>query len=105
MSPYTLFVLTLGICALNGMFSPFLRVAIPVVIALMPEWFPPTVSWVLFFGAVFLSTLTLVIGGIPAALYERLWEGERFTGVSMYIWLVCCALLTIPALGNLPGLG
>jgi len=105
MKPYTLFVLILGVCAVNGMFSPFLRVAIPVVIALMPEWFPPSVSWVLYFGAIFLATLTLVIGGIPAALYERLWEGEQFTGVSMYIWLAGCVLLTIPAVGNLPKLG
>lgn len=105
MSPYTLFVLTLGVSAINGLFSPFLKLAIPIVIALMPEWFPPSVSWVLFFGAVFVSTLTLALGGIPAALYERLWEGERFSGASMYIWLGCCALLTIPALGNLPNLG
>lgn len=102
MSPITLFALTLAVCSVNGMFSPLLNIAVPVVIALLPEWFPPTVSWILFFSAIFLSTLTLVVGGIPAALYERLWEGEQVSGISMYIWLSCCALLTIPAFGNLP---
>lgn len=105
MSPYTLFVLTLGVCAVNGMFSPLLRLAIPVMIGLMPEWFPATVSWVLYFASIFVATLTLVIAGIPAALYERLWEGEQYTGFSMYIWLAGCALLTVPALSNLPKLG
>lgn len=105
MSPFTLFAIILAVSAINGMFSPYLKLAVPVVIALLPEWFPPTVGWVLFFSAIFLSTLTLVVSGIPAALYERLWEGERFTGISMYIWLACCAVLTIPALGNLPALG
>jgi hypothetical protein len=104
MSPFTIFAIILGVCALNGMFSPFLRLSMAVVLALLPEWFPPNIHWLLFFGAVFLSSLTLVVGGIPAALYERLWEGEPFTGVSMYIWLACCVLLTLPALTNLPGL-
>ena len=40
----TLLLLTVGLCVANGIFSPFLALAIPVTAALMPELFPRTIA-------------------------------------------------------------
>ena len=93
----TLFLLVLGTCVANGIFSPYLNVAIPIAAVLLPELFPRTVEWVLFWSSVLLASATLVFSGVPAALYERLVErGSGGTG-SLWIWLAGAALLSLPA--------
>ena len=42
-----------------------------------------------------------MLGGVPAALYERISGGGKSTAVSGLIWLVAVALLTLPALPNI----
>jgi hypothetical protein len=90
----TLLMLILGLCVLNGMFSPYLNIAIPVTAALMPELFPRTIEWVLFWSSIYLSTATLLFSGVVAALYERLVEAESTT--SMWIWFGGVVLLSAP---------
>jgi hypothetical protein len=55
----------------------------------------------LMFASLMVSTATIIIGGIPAALYER-FSGEKddSTEASLWIWLAGTAILTIPAIGN-----
>lgn len=91
----TLLLMVLGVCLVNGIFSPYLNIAVPVTAALLPELFPRTVEWVLFWSSVLLSTATLLFSGVPAALYERLVERE--STVSMWLWLAGAALLSAPA--------
>ena len=43
-------LLILGMCTVNGIFSPYLNLAIPVTAVLMPEIFPRTIEWVLFWS-------------------------------------------------------
>jgi hypothetical protein len=52
------------------------------------------------------STATIILGGIPAALYER-FAGVRDDSnvVSLWIWLAGTALLTLPAIGNFLQIG
>jgi hypothetical protein len=90
----TLLLVVIGVCLVNGIFSPYLNIALPVTAALMPELFPRTIEWVLFWSSVLLSTATLLFSGVPAALYERLVEAE--STVSMWVWLAGAALLTAP---------
>ncbi|WP_422002330.1 hypothetical protein [Reyranella sp.] len=87
-----------GISILNGLFSPFLAVALPVAAVLMPEVFPRSVGWVLFFSSLLVATATLLVSGVPAALYERLIDRGRGGGVPLAIWLAGAAVLTLPAL-------
>jgi hypothetical protein len=94
---YTLFLLVLGVCVANGIFSPFLNIAIPIAAVLLPELFPRTVEWVLFWSSVLLASATLLFSGVPAALYERLAERNPESAVSMWIWLAGAAALTLPA--------
>jgi hypothetical protein len=94
----TLLLFVLGVCIVNGIFSPFLRIAIPVSAALMPELFPRTVEWVLFWSSVLLASATLLFSGVPAALYERLVDRNAESTVSMWIWLLGAAALSLPIL-------
>ena len=92
----TLFLLVIGVCIVNGIFSPYLRVAIPISAVLMPELFPRTLEWVLFWSSVLLASVTLLFSGVPAALYERLVERGKESTVSMWIWLAGAAALSLP---------
>jgi hypothetical protein len=94
---HTLFLLVLGLCIVNGIFSPYLNLAIPVTAVLLPEIFPRTVQWVVFWSSVLLSTTTLLISGVPAALYERLVERDPNAVASTWIWFVGAAALCLPA--------
>jgi hypothetical protein len=93
----TQILLLLGICIVNGIFSPYLKIAVPITAALMPELFPRTLEWVLFWSSIMLSSATLIFSGVPAALYERLAQGASASTVSIWIWLAGAALLTLPA--------
>jgi hypothetical protein len=45
-----------------------------------------------------ISLMTLLLAGIPAALYERLRGLSQSTPVSLAIWLVAALLLSLPTL-------
>ena len=94
----TLLLLVLGLSIVNGIFSPYLKVAIPISAALLPELFPRTVEWVLFWSSILLSSATLLFSGVPAALYERLIAREGNSDVSMWIWLTGATVLSLPGL-------
>ena len=97
----TVLLMVVGLCIANGVFSPYLTFAIPVTAVLMPELFPRTTEWVLFWSSIMLSSATLLFSGVPAALYERLWEGERTSSVPMFIWIIGAFILALPALQRL----
>jgi hypothetical protein len=59
-----------------------------------------------YFTSLMLSTATVILGGIPAALYERyVGAKEDSTVVSLWIWLAFTAILTQPAIGNFLDIG
>jgi len=96
----TLLLMIIGVCIVNGIFSPFMNIAIPISAALLPELFPRTAEWVLFWGSILLSSATLLFSGVPAALYERLIERDPENDISMWIWLAGAALLSAPAVAR-----
>ena len=94
-------VAVIGLAILNGMFSP----AIIPVFALHGLWYPfflPAVLPAVFLAcSLIVSTFTLMLGGVPAALYERFSGEGKSTNVSGLVWLAAVAVLTLPALPNL----
>ncbi|MGQ0677131.1 MAG: hypothetical protein ACT4N4_13735 [Rhodospirillales bacterium] len=86
-----------GICMANGIFSPYLAVALQIVPVLMPEAFPKTAEWALFFSSIFVATGTLLLAGVPAALYERFAQPAEESAASTWIWLIGATLLSLPA--------
>ncbi len=96
-----LLLLVVGISVVNGLFSPFLAIAVPIATVLIPEIFPRSVGWVLFFSSLLVASATLLFAGVPAALVERLALRGRPAGIAMVIWLAGAVLLSLPALGRL----
>lgn len=86
-----------GFAILNGMFSPLLPQAIGAVLIMAPAFFATSIGLLFFLSSLLLSTLTIMVAGVPAALYERYTGAEDSTPVSMWIWLAATALFTLPA--------
>lgn len=59
----------------------------------------------LMFASLMVSTATVILGGIPAAIYERVTAKTDSNDVSLWIWLAGTAILTLPAIGNFLSVG
>ncbi|KAB2850496.1 MAG: hypothetical protein F9K44_04700 [Hyphomicrobiaceae bacterium] len=58
-------------------------------------------SLIAYFTSLMVSTATIIVGGLPAVIYERyVGAKEDSTDASMWIWLAGTAILTLPAIGN-----
>lgn len=96
----TLLLAVLGVCIVNGIFSPYLKIAVPVSAALLPELFPRTIEWVVFWASILLSSTTLLFSGVPAALYERLVKPGSEATAPMWIWLTGAIVLSLPVIAR-----
>src|SRR5690606_35488261 len=99
-----LLIAVAGISLLNGMhFSPYFD---PVFI-LLKSYIAGTLlttPLVLFYlTSIFISLMTLLIAGIPAALYERLRGLKESIATSIGIWLAGTLLLALPSLLSMAG--
>lgn len=93
--------LTVGLAILNGLFSPALIAVFALNALWMPFFLPASPPLIFLLSSLIVSTLTLMIGGVPAALYERI-TGVRETGpVSAAIWFAATLLLSLPAVPNI----
>lgn len=86
----------------NGLFNqtwvPFAYLFVKV---LSPALLLGSESLTLMFSSLMVSTATVIVGGIPAAIYERyVGATEDSPEVSLWIWLAGTALLTLSAVGN-----
>jgi hypothetical protein len=94
-------VIVVGMAILNGLFSP----ALLAVFALHPLWYPallPTMlPFVFMVSSLIVATLTLMIAGVPAALYERLLGNGETTVTSGFVWLLGVMVLTLPAVPSI----
>lgn len=88
-----------GISLLNGMhFSAYFDPVFILMKQFAPGFFITSPLLIFYFTSLFISALTLAIGGIPAAIYERGKSLETSNATSMWIWLGGILLLTIPTL-------
>jgi hypothetical protein len=87
----------LGFAVVSGMFSPIL---VPNVTGALILLAPGLISVVpqIFVFLVYLvgATLTVMLGGVPAALYERATGATDSNLASMWIWLGVTALISLP---------
>ena len=87
---------------INGMFSqtPLLFALLHVQI-LAPALLFGSVPLTLLMASLMVSTATIILAGIPAAIYEHFTgPGDDSSAISLWIWLAGTALLTLPAMGN-----
>ncbi len=96
-----LLVATVGASLLNGMhFSPLFD---PVLFLLKPFVASMIASPLLlfYFTSLFISLVTLLVAGIPAAAYERVKGQKESSPMSIGIWLCVAMLLSLPSLRSL----
>jgi hypothetical protein len=87
---------------INGIFNQLaLLFALIHVQVLAPALLFGSAPLTLMFSSLMVSTATIILAGIPAAIYERLTGATDDSNVtSLWIWLAGTALLTLPAIGN-----
>jgi hypothetical protein len=91
---------------INGIFNPLFFFVFQISVYLMAEPLFGSTAAIVYFSSLMLSTATVILGGIPAAIYERFAGAEGDSTVaSLWIWLAGTAILTIPAIGNFLSIG
>jgi hypothetical protein len=87
---------------INGIFNQTaLLFALIHVQVLAPALLFGSTSLTLMFSSLMVSTATIILAGIPAAIYERFTGAkDDSTPVSLWIWLAGTGILTLPAIGN-----
>jgi hypothetical protein len=99
----------IGIAAfgmINGMFNPLRVFSYIFSKILMDVPLFGSEALIFYFSSLMTATATIILAGIPAAIYEH-FAGikDDSTVVSLWIWLAGTAILTIPALGNFVKIG
>ena len=86
---------------INGIFNQLLLIFALLYVQLLagPLLFG-SLSLTLMFASLMVSTATVILGGIPAAIYERVTGASESNNASLWIWLAGTALLALPAAGN-----
>jgi hypothetical protein len=96
MTPQNIFVATVGLCLVNGLISPMLGLVWLLHPVWMPEMVPLTNETVFYGASLLVSTGTLLLSAVPAAIAERAGLGlER----AMWVWLGGAGLLLLLGLG------
>ena len=92
---------------INGLFNQLaLLFALIHVQILAPALLFDNVSLTLMMSSLMVSTATIILAGIPAAIYERVaGTGDDSTPISLWIWLAGTGILTLPAMGNFIEIG
>ncbi|AXK81618.1 hypothetical protein DW352_14480 [Pseudolabrys taiwanensis] len=87
---------------INGIFNQTALVfALIHLQVLAPALLFGSTGLTLMLSSLMVSTATIILAGIPAALYERFTGAkDDSTVASLWIWLAGTALLTLPAIGN-----
>jgi len=82
-------------------FSPVYLLTLRYSAQLMAAPLFGNIGLIAYFHSLMVSTATIVLAGIPAAIYERfVGAKDDSTDASMWIWLAGTAILSIPAAGN-----
>jgi hypothetical protein len=91
---------------INGMFHPLRVVSYVFTRVLMTVPLLGSEALIFFFSSLMLATATVIVGGIPAAIYEH-FRGVKddSTEASLWIWLAGTAILSVPAIGNFVRVG
>lgn len=101
MTPRGLFVAVLFVSLFNGLTSPILLLVRVLAPIWMPEFLPATPGVQFYFASLIVSFGTLLVAGLPAALYERLRQQRSSNLTSLIVWLSAAILLSLPGLQQL----
>jgi hypothetical protein len=102
MSTQPLALVLLAFAVVNGMYSPLLLPqSAGAILLLAPGLLISSPRLAVFLAYLLGAAVTVMVAGVPAAIYERFAGLEDTTPASMGIWLAGAALLALPALFQL----
>lgn len=110
MERHNIFALALLASAINGMLSPAMVIVAIFSWVWLPSFLLGNAGLVFFLSMLVTATATLLVSGVPAALYERL-VGDPSGRGALWIWAWTAIALTLLGLGwrfghmPLPGTG
>jgi hypothetical protein len=88
-----------GLALLSGMhFSPYFDPAFLLIRFFAPAFFVSSPLLLFYFTSLILSTTALILGGIPAALFERMTGRTQSDAASLCIWMASVGLIALPAI-------
>jgi hypothetical protein len=88
-----------GLSLVNGThFSPLFDPAFLLFRNFAPAFFISSQVLIFYFTSLFLATFTLVLAGVPAALFERFTGRRQSDMASLALWFACLVPLSLPAL-------
>jgi hypothetical protein len=94
-----------GFALLNGLHgSPFFDPAFILLRPFAPAFFVGSPVLVFYFTSLLLSTLTIMIGGVAAALFERATGRTETDSKSLGVWLAAVLILVMPSFFRTLGL-
>lgn len=93
----------LAFAIVNGIFSPVTALVFVLHWLWYPVLLPFSLPIVFFLASLMVATGTIMIAGVPAALYERFAGSARTDAVSAWIWLAGTAILSAPAVARAIG--
>jgi len=86
---------------INGMFHPFRVMSYIFTKILMTVPLFGSEALIFYFSSLMLATATIIVAGIPAAIYERfIGAKDDSTEASLWIWLAGTAILSLPSAGH-----
>lgn len=89
---------------LNGMdFSVYFEPAVVVIRPLLFSFGISSPVLILYFASLFLSLTTLVLAGVPVAIFERLTGRQTSDSTSMALWMGLIGLIAFPTFSKLLG--
>ena len=94
--PLIILIVSLGIIA--GMFSPMRDQAFILMVAFAPAFFISSPALILYLTMLFVSTLTIMLAGVAAALFERLTGRRETDTASLAVWAAAVAVIASPGL-------
>lgn len=83
---------------LNGIFSPLMPYVLIFNALWYPAFLPGSLGVLTTITSIVTATATIMVAGIPAAIYERVTGAEESDGTSALIWIGALAIITVPAL-------
>lgn len=88
-----------GLAIVNGIFSPlFLPQCVAMVLVLAPALLIASPSLVFFLAALLAATGTIMLAGVPAAIFERVSGRNQSDTAAYTVWLVATFVLSLPGL-------
>jgi hypothetical protein len=91
---------------INGMFHPFRVMSYIFTKILMTVPLFGSEALIFYVSSLMLATATIIVAGIPAAIYERfIGAKDDSTEASLWIWLAGTAILSLPAAGQFLKIG